>query len=184
MPEAAAAPDVAEPNLSTPPNGFVQQQQPTWPPRATVRRPSRSWLGFTVGTAVGAALIGTIWLVTAHSGSNTSANTFELKGTMTLSDDNLGKRYSDSSCYGTRGYSDISEGAAVTVYGANNTVIATGSLGKGVSASSRTVCTFSISVPNVPGNEKFYQVEVSHRGKLTIQADEAKSIGVAASPGN
>jgi hypothetical protein len=40
-----------------------------------------------------------------------------------------------------------------------------------------------VSVPNVPGDEKFYQVEVTHRGKLTIEAADAKAVGVAATLG-
>ena len=160
----------------TPPNGFPQ---PQWAP-APARRSGRGWLLFGLGVVTGAAVLGAVWLVVALPGATAKSTAFELKGTMTLVDSRLG---GSSDCYGTGGYKDISEGSAVTVYGAGGNVVATGSLGKGTKGSSYDTCVFTVSVPNVPGDEKFYQVEVTHRGKITVEAADAKSVGVAATLG-
>jgi len=140
------------------------------------------WLSFGFGLVGGAALVGIVWLVVGLSGSGMDQpETFTLGGTMTLTASQLGG--SDSTCFGVGGYGDIIEGSAVTVYGANGNVIATGVLGRGTRSSSN-ICTFSVRVPNVPANETFYQVEISHRGKVTVEAARAKSMGVLASLGN
>lgn len=83
------------------------------------------------------------------------------------------------------GYADISSGAAVTVYDANGTVVATGVLGVGTDEVplSRQRCVFPISVPGVPAGPRFYQVEISHRGKLTLSADDATAGRFTASLG-
>jgi hypothetical protein len=41
-----------------------------------------------------------------------------------------------------------------------------------------------VVVSNVPTGEKFYQVEVTHRGKVTVTADDAKAGRVSLSLGN
>jgi hypothetical protein len=44
-------------------------------------------------------------------------------------------------------------------------------------------CVFDVAVPEVPKGEKFYKVEVSHRGTLQLTAKEAENGGLAASLG-
>jgi hypothetical protein len=129
---------------------------------------------FALGSIIGAVIVCVIWLATVFMAGGLAGD-FDLTGDMTLIDDNIAGSSAGASCHGTGGYSDLREGTSVTVYGAAGTVIATGALGKGTFGSSTGTCTFSVLVPNVPGSERFYQVEVSHRGKLTLQADEAKS---------
>jgi hypothetical protein len=176
--EPMSEPVVPASEAITPPNGFPQ---PQWSPPPPPRRTGRGWLLFGLGVVTGATVLGAIWLVVALPGAAAEKSTaFELKGTMTLVDPKLG---GGSTCYGTGGYKDISEGSAVTVYGAGGNVVATGSLGRGTKGSSYDTCVFTVSVPNVPGDEKFYQVEVTHRGKLTIEAADAKAVGVAATLG-
>ncbi|WP_235029647.1 hypothetical protein [Streptomyces sp. 3213.3] len=60
------------------------------------------------------------------------------------------------------------------MYGADSDVIATGHLGDSNSPGYGT-CTFDVSVPDVPKGEKFYKVEVSHRGTLQLTAKEAEN---------
>ncbi|MHA6793506.1 hypothetical protein ACVGVM_08310 [Pseudonocardia bannensis] len=78
-----------------------------------------------------------------------------------------------SGCEGSGGYSDITLGTSVTVYDASGTVVGTGHLGRGSAAEGG--CTFPITVLNVPGGSSFYQVEVSHRGRITVQAADARA---------
>ncbi|MDF3301208.1 hypothetical protein [Streptomyces tropicalis] len=147
------------------------------PPPATKGALSSRTAGL-LGLAVGAGIVGAIWAITAnvHSGPAT----FTLNGSFALTED----AGSDGSggCEGTGGYDDISEGASVTVYGASGDVIATGHLGDSASVSYGT-CNFDISVPGAPKGEKFYKVEVSHRGTVQLTAQEAENGALAASLG-
>ncbi|MFF4791860.1 hypothetical protein ACFY2M_19325 [Streptomyces sp. NPDC001276] len=161
---------IPEPPTSPPPI-------PAEPP-ATPRRPLSPLAAGLVGLAVGAGLVGGAWLITANSGPG-KPDTFTLKGAFALKE---GATDNASGCEGTGGYKDISEGTAVTVYGAAGDVIATGQLGNSESPSWRT-CIFDVSVPDVPKGEKFYKVEVSHRGTVQLTAKEAEAGGFAASLG-
>lgn len=135
-----------------------------------------------LGLAVGAGIVGSIWAITANSGPG-EPSTFTLAGTFTLTenissngDDDCGGRY-DS------GYDDIAEGTSVTVYGAKGDVVATGNLGDSKPDDSGLTCTFQVAVDDVPKGEKFYKVEVSHRGTVQLSAEEAESGQLAATLG-
>ncbi|MEV6607414.1 hypothetical protein [Kutzneria sp. NPDC051319] len=157
----------------------------------------RRWVGpFVGGIAVGALLLSVVWGLSqpkgpgpgalfqaaAGTGGTTSsaAATFTMLGTFKLYGTSTG---TSSMCHGSGGYSDIADGAAVTVYDAAGKVTAVGAI---TQPSSLGVlgCTFSIVVPNVPNGEKFYQIEISHRGKVTVTADDAKAGRVSLTLGN
>ncbi len=131
-----------------------------------------------IGLAVGASIVGGAWLITATSGLD-APDTFTLEGTFALTENALTV---GDKCAGTGGYDDIINGASVTVYGAKGDVIATGQLGDskktGVGA-----CEFQVAIPDVPKGEKFYKVEVSHRGTIQLSAEEAENGELAASLG-
>jgi hypothetical protein len=148
----------------------------TTPPAAAKRRLTPLTAGL-IGLAAGAAIVGGIWAITATTGTG-GPGTFTLEGTFTLNED--ATEY-DSGCLGTGGYDDIREGAGVTVYGASGDVIATGALGD--STYSDYTCTYDIAVPDVPKGEKFYKVEISHRGTLQLSAEEAENGEFAGSLG-
>ncbi|KQV03389.1 hypothetical protein ASE03_31020 [Kitasatospora sp. Root187] len=84
-------------------------------------------------------------------------------------------------CTGIGSYNDIAEGASVTVYDSSGQVVATGHLGAGFR--SGTKCAFAVTVLRVPLGPKFFQVEVSHRGKITLSAEDAQAGRFAASLG-
>ena len=79
------------------------------------------------------------------------------------------------------GYSDVNEGASVTIYDAAGAVVGTSRLGPGLTTlhidaggdAYKAQCTFPFSA-EVPASD-FFQVEVSHRGKVTVTAEEANS---------
>ena len=100
---------------------------------------------------------------------------------MTLTGDNVPVGDTSEDCTGYSGYADIAAGAAVTVYDSAGKVVATGALGTGKPDSA--ACVFPVRVPEVPGGSKFYRVEVSHRGQITVTAAEAKAGEFAASLG-
>ena len=129
-----------------------------------------------LGLAAGAGLTGGIWAITANSGPDT----FTLEGAFALTED---ARVDGDDCSGgyDSGYDDISVGTSVTVYGASGDVIATGQLGDSTYESYS--CVFDIAVPDVPRGERFYKVEVSHRGTVQLTAKEAENGDLFASLG-
>jgi hypothetical protein len=130
------------------------------------------------GVVVGGAVVG---LVVGLSGGSSAPSTFTLRGSMTLTGDHTPSGPTYEECTGAGGFDDIAKGASVTVYDAGGKVVATGALGTG--KPNGGACVFPVFVPAVPGGSRFYQVEVSHRGKVTVSASEAKASGFAASLG-
>jgi hypothetical protein len=148
-------------------------------PPSRPRRWPHLLVAAVAGLVVGAGAVGVAW---AMSSSGSSApSTFTLRGTMTLTGDNVPSGETSEDCTGYSGYEDITKGAGVTVYDSSGKVVATGALGAGKPHSA--VCVFAIAVPGVPDGSKFFQVEVSHRGKVTVSAAEAKAGAFGASLG-
>lgn len=162
-----------EPEVPPPP-----AEPPTMP--ATPKKRLNPLAAGITGLAVGAGLMGGIWAITANSGPSEPA-TFTLEGTFTLTDRAVPGDGGGCTAAYDSGYDDIAEGASVTVYGAKGDVIATGELGK--SKYVDYTCEFGIAVPDVPKGEKFYKVEVSHRGTIQLSAEEAENGELAASLG-
>lgn len=77
----------------------------------------------------------------------------------------------DNDCFGDGGYSDIDEGADVTVKNQDGSIIATGRLEAGRITNQGVNCTFNFSVAGIP-DATFYSVEVSHRGELRYSKAE------------
>lgn len=154
-----------------------------WPATPEVPAPAKRRLGPVaaglIGLAVGAGIVGGIWAITAAGGPS-EPGTFTLEGDFTLTEDATDTGDDCGVGYDS-GYDDIAEGTSVTVYGADGDVIATGALGD--STYLNYTCVFDISVPDVPKGEKFYKVEVSHRGTLQLSAEEAENGGLSASLG-
>lgn len=140
------------------------------------------------GLVVGAGVVGLAWGLT---GGSDAPKTFTLRGTMTLTSTasfQVGTVDSWACTGDAPGYGDIAPGTAVTVYDASGRIVGTGSLGAGrftesPETSTNLRCRFPVSVPGVPGGSKFYQVEISHRGKITVSAADAKAGKFAASLG-
>lgn len=158
-----------------------------------VRRDRRP---LAAGFVTGLLVLGAIWAGTAGLFGGGS---FDLNGSMTLlQSSSYGSSYSsygsssysssayylsgDGSCQGNGGYSDIGPGTAVNVYDSSGAIVAVGELGAGRGSYSAG-CAFSFSVPDVPTGERFYQVEVSHRGKMNLTEDEAQAGSAAFSLG-
>ncbi|MGK5450018.1 hypothetical protein [Streptomyces radiopugnans] len=134
-----------------------------------------------ISLLTGAAVVGAVWAITASAGGDGEGDpgTFDLRGTLTLKGS-----YGDfdSDCYGLDGYDDIGPGAAVTVYDASGDAVATGELVRPQYTSS--ACLYQVEVDDVPRGSKLYQVEVSHRGRVTLDAEEAEAGELAVSLGD
>ncbi|MFJ7902172.1 hypothetical protein ACIQ6V_17045 [Streptomyces sp. NPDC096198] len=124
-----------------------------------------------LGLAVGVGIVGGAWAITAANGP-VDPGIFTLKGTFDLTDSVVPD--GTGGCGGTSGYDDISDGTSVTVYSAAGSVIATGALSNSRYDEGGD-CSFDVNVPDVPKGEKFYKVEVSHRGTLQLTAAEAEN---------
>jgi hypothetical protein len=149
-------------------------------PPAKARRWPHPLVTGLAGLAVGAGAVGLAWGLSSGGGSS-APKSFTLVGSMTLTGDNVPSGDTSEDCTGYEGYDDIGAGAGVTVYDSAGKVVASGSLGAGKPKSA--ACVFPVRVPGVPEGSKFYRVEVSHRGQVTVSAAEAKAGEFAASLG-
>lgn len=143
-------------------------------------KPVRAWLlGGVVGLVIGAGAVGGAWALSGgeETAEAAKAETFELRGAMVLAGSFSEVGGGDGNCRGLGGYNDIRPGASVTVYDAAGTALATGELGSPIfsNASYRNVCRFPVIVANVPKGTAIYQVEVTHRGKISLNAQDAEA---------
>ena len=77
-------------------------------------------------------------------------------------------------CVALGGYSDISEGTAVTVGGSTGQTLNIGSLSRGTiigQSGQPASCQFAFSV-FVPSGQSLYTVTISHRGTQTFTPDQ------------
>ncbi|HEY3873483.1 MAG TPA: hypothetical protein VGM10_34315 [Actinocrinis sp.] len=89
-------------------------------------------------------------------------------------------------CVATGGYTDISQGVAVTVGNQTGQTIGVGSLDAGTitgQAGGPGQCQFSFSVP-VPASESLYTVTISHRGTQTFTPAQVENGTVALTLGD
>lgn len=124
------------------------------------------------GTGIGLAATGGSGTVTIHGSINlgfVAADDTTNPGA-SIAGSNLIK--AGDACDASDGYTDVGQGAAVTIGGT------TGQIGVGaLSAGTETAggyCQFTFSVP-VPGGQSAYTVTVSHRGTQTLTADEVRN---------
>ncbi|WP_234307045.1 MULTISPECIES: hypothetical protein [Streptomyces] len=157
------------PPPAEPPAAPEAPPMPAEPPAAAPKKRPSPLLAGILGLAVGAGAVGATWAITANQEPPAPA-TFTLTGAFALTE---GATRDGDGCIGTEGYDDIAEGTSVTVYDGAGKVAATGNLGKSKYAAG--ACAFEVSVPDVPKGEKFYQVEVSHRGKVQLSGEEAEA---------
>lgn len=155
-------------------------EQPVAEPAPKVTGRGKLALLFGLPVLVAVLIGGTIWLVKGGT-EPAESEAFELRGIITLdsSDADPGKLKDSGyrTCSGKRGYDDIRAGAQVTVYDAAGKAVALGTLGD--SELKDGECTIQFSVPDVPGGQAIYEVEVAHRGKVRYEEDRAKSGSIA-----
>ncbi|MET9603575.1 hypothetical protein ABZZ17_00770 [Streptomyces sp. NPDC006512] len=180
--EAPAADPAAVPVLPAQPGPPVPPVPASPPAVPGPAGAARRWV-LPVGTGVLGFLAGAafVWSLPWGGGGSAAEKTFTLTGKMALSDSDGFLSLSGGGCAGKGGYKDIRAGASVTVYDDAGKVVATGSLGAG--AREGLTCDFPVTVTGVPTGARFYQVEVSHRGKVTVPKEEAMAGGFGASLG-
>ncbi|MFI0721686.1 hypothetical protein [Streptomyces sp. NPDC021224] len=144
-------------------------------PRAGRWRPVA--LGAVAGLVLGGGGVGAAWALSTAGSSPPAPTPFTLLGTLSLSHA-VDLDEEAASCAGSGGYDDIVQGAAVTVYDATGTVVATGSLGEGLRGQagySSAACEFPVTVLGVPAGRTFYAVEIAHRGRIAVTEADAEA---------
>lgn len=91
--------------------------------------------------------------------------TVELTGTSSMIDPN--------NCNGIEGFSDITEGAVITVRDGANQVIGTGNLLLGVQNAQGCNFSFTVEVPDT----SFYQFAITHRSAPNYSRSDLASMG-------
>jgi hypothetical protein len=83
------------------------------------------------------------------------------------------------SCAGDGVLADIHEGTQVVVRDGAGTILQSGSLGPGeiVPGSEGESCWFEFEVPDIPGGENFYTVQVAERAVRIYSADTLEADG-------
>ncbi|MGS0688938.1 hypothetical protein ACVBEQ_27950 [Nakamurella sp. GG22] len=97
-----------------------------------------------------------------------------MSGELSMPRDAIDWPVGSKDCFGYQGYSDIKEGTSVTVYDGDE-ILAVGNLEAGVLGDG-DVCTFLFAVSEVPLGRKFYQYEISHRGRLTVPSGDVQNL--------
>jgi hypothetical protein len=98
-----------------------------------------------------------------------------LTGTLTVRDTNLGFGVLEGLCIlSSKGYSDISSGAGVTVKDGAGAIIGVSQLEDPTTAA-QDYCVFPFSVTVTDAD--FYAIEVSHRGEVTYSRADLESKG-------
>jgi len=94
--------------------------------------------------------------------------------TMTLTDTSgNGITTMGTSCDGSGGYSDISQGSSVTLMDGKNNIIGTTTLQDGTTTDSGVTCDFTAEIPKVT-EVPFYSLTVGHRSAISYSLSELK----------
>lgn len=101
-----------------------------------------------------------------------------VSGTLLLIDSDI--RRAGGECHGTGGYADITAGAQVVIRDRDGTTVGLGSLDPG-RPESRVECRFGFVVDDVPAGRGIYSVEVSHRGEVSFNEDDADAVALTLS---
>lgn len=114
------------------------------------------------------------------------AATFAVKGTLDLHA-GYGSRTFGNPCQGLGGYSDLTPGAQVVVYGGTNQALASGQLGQGFEpdqAPGADICEFPFTVGAVPIGQGPYFVSIGNRGKIGFEQSGAATVALTIGDGS
>lgn len=101
------------------------------------------------------------------------AKTFLVQGDLTLISADNQLTGSGGGCLGGGGYDDIVPGAQVVIRDSTGATVAVDQLEPGTKTDSYVTCVFPFEVQDVPSGKGPYSVEVSHRGEISFNEDDA-----------
>jgi hypothetical protein len=182
------------------PIGYQPSHEPlgprAWPvgapyPPPPPKPPRPNWVGPLVAGAVvllvllAAGGIAAVMLLRHRSAApvvvSTAPAIVTVVGTLTLADAGGVLNLDDVRCSGMGGYSDIAEGAQVTVTDEGGTVLGVSQLSAGtlIGGGMTRSCDFAFTVNNVPAGHQFYGVSVSHRGTIQVPAADLDKVSLS-----
>ena len=140
------------------------------------------WAKLVAAVVVIAALVGLGYHQFAASSTHT------VTGTVTITAQGPGDISSASvgTCSGAGGFSDLSNGASVTLRDEGNTILASTVLDAGKLPAGDTDtgifsthghCSFGFTLTSVPDSAQFYSIFVSHRGGVTFSHQKIADAG-------
>lgn len=147
----------------------AEQPEPAPP---TDRRPRTVRFYVEVGVIVAAVAGFLIYWFAVRTTTMTVRGTMDIEGRDNFSvsaPDAVGNQ----TCAGSGGYSDLAEGAGVTVTDGSGNTIATGHLEAGIFIRGTDACIFGFQV-TVPDDKDFYGIEVTHRGTVEFSKADMK----------
>ncbi|MBN3993822.1 MAG: hypothetical protein HWQ36_25905 [Nostoc sp. NMS2] len=99
-------------------------------------------------------------------------NTNQISGYLELIASGM-RGYGTSTCYGGRGYDDVTEGMSVIVKNEEGKIIAIGKTEAGIrpETDSSVRCIFDFKIDNVP-KSSFYTIGIGRRGEMTFSYQE------------
>ena len=127
------------------------------------------------GIAAVVALFGVSVILADHgvAGRAVMPDTITVAGVVMLTDDDGFTGHSTGGiCAGDGGYDDLAAGASVTVYDGSSAIIGGGFVDSATYNGSS--CVLSFDIPDIPAGRGFYQVEISHRGKISEDEKNTK----------
>ena len=171
--------------------GWVDRQSTStrgWTPLPTRPTSRRRWLVIGSVSLVAAMAVVVAVVVT---GAVSPAPTINVRGEITLKASeaatpvpSVGTAYNEKflvlaggqNCTGWHGFDDIAEGAAVTVRDDSDHIIGDGKLRSGV-FDGKQECALHFFIDGLP-DRPYYQVEVTHRGRVTVSRADLINSGV------
>lgn len=109
--------------------------------------------------------------------TTTEPETFDASGVLRLTDGDYVTSDVGDPCQGLGGFSDMHEGAPVTVLDASGQQVGLGELGPGRLEKGWT-CAFGFTVPGIPSADTLFSIEVAGRGGVTFGEAEAHSLSL------
>ncbi|MFF9123173.1 hypothetical protein ACF09J_07725 [Streptomyces sp. NPDC014889] len=134
-----------------------------------------------MGVVVGAGAVGLVWALSGSGGAK-DPEVFTMSGSVVLPVRGSIEA-GESSCTGYEGstYRNVTEGAAVVVFGPDGARLGEGKLGVGRphdEGNESITCAFPVSISGVKGAEGSYQVRVADLELVKVPTGEARSFTV------
>jgi hypothetical protein len=119
-----------------------------------------------VAAVVALVAVAAVLMPKGIEGRAVMPDTITVAGIVTLTDnEGFVGHSSGGTCAGTGGYDDLALGTSVTVYDGGSAIIGGGYVN--AATYNGNACVLAFEIPEIPAGKGFYQVEISHRGKIS-----------------
>jgi hypothetical protein len=147
-------------DLHNPVSPPIAPMEPTAPPGKL------RWVVGCVAAVVALVAVASVLMPKGIEGRAVMPDTITVAGIVTLTDnEGFVGHSSGGTCAGTGGYDDLALGTSVTVYDGGSAIIGGGYVN--AATYNGNACVLAFEIPEIPAGKGFYQVEISHRGKIS-----------------